>query len=204
MVLPLIAVTLPDTFASSISTLSAVVEAAELTSTPTFDPTAKSAALKVSPSSLYVVVVESVKTVGVVAPLARTVNDVGVNAVTTPRKLSMVPAEPIFTVSASSVVLFVSIVPWATIFVPTVTFVNDPGAPPTVYVVAVPTRIVRLNPCGSVMVMVLPLTAVTVPKSSANSMFTAAAIVGSVDDVWMLTRSPATSEVIVEGDLPSV
>jgi hypothetical protein len=54
------------------------------------------------------------------------------------------------------------------------------------------------------MVIVLPLTDVTVPNSSASSIETDEAVVGLADETPICTRSPTTSEDHVLAAFPSV
>lgn len=105
------------------------------------------------------------------------------------------------TLEASSDVRLVSTEPWALMTLPTVTSLSVEESPDLVKVVDEPTKIVRLNPSGSLMVMVSPLTAVTVPNrtGSCTSMF--AAVVELDEESWIPTCWPTANcdSVIVVG-----
>lgn len=72
------------------------------------------------------------------------------------------------TLEASSDVPLASTVPSALISLPTLTSDSDAVPLDFVYEVVESTMMVRLNPSGSVIVTVSPLTSVTVPTNTGN------------------------------------
>ena len=122
-----------------------MVLALESNSIPTWAPTTTSARLKVKGPSPKRVFDVNVKVVDVFDGLSMVTVEL-VTLVTTPVTNSSCPAEPISMATASSVVPLASTVPRAMIFAPTTTSASVPALPPSWYVVAEPTLIVRVKP----------------------------------------------------------
>jgi hypothetical protein len=75
-----------------------------------------------------------------------------------------------------------STAPSALIWLPTLTSESDAVPLDFEYEVDESTAMVRVNPWGSVIVIVSPLTPVTVPTNTGNWMSTLTAVVASLDD----------------------
>jgi hypothetical protein len=102
------------------------------------------------------------------------------------------------------VVPFESTVPRAEITVPTVTLARLDVALDFVYVVDEFTMIVRVNPWGSVTVIVLPLTLTTLPATPASCTLIDAAVVALVVETRIPTCSPTTTDEAVTVFGPSL